>query len=148
MSLIVRQISIKAKWQDVSLVLWSYSCTEAISIASTSLKQRQSISLALLLQCAHFRSSRPELFCEKRLFFDSSQVFHRVQKFPVNFAKFSRTPFFTEHIQWLLLAFSSIKISFSDSVCIKLASEGWRCLVSFYDEEWWSKRLQNVFSSE
>ena len=38
---------------------------EAISIASNSLQQRKSISLALLLQCPHFRSSRRELFYKK-----------------------------------------------------------------------------------
>ena len=48
-------------------MLPSYSIilTEAISIASTSVQQRQPISLALVLQCPHFRSSRPELFCKK-----------------------------------------------------------------------------------
>ena len=65
------------------------------------------------------RSSRPEVFCKKgvlrnfakftgkhlcqRLFF--SKVKKRLCQgcFPVNFAKSLRTPFFTEHLQWLLL---------------------------------------------
>ena len=38
---------------------------EAINIASTSLQQRQSTSLASFLQSPHFRNSRPELFCKK-----------------------------------------------------------------------------------
>ena len=38
---------------------------KAISIASSYQQQVKSISLASLLQCFHFRSSRPELFCEK-----------------------------------------------------------------------------------
>ena len=48
-------------------MLPSYSIilTEAISIASTSVQQRQPISLASVLQCPHFRSSRPELFCKE-----------------------------------------------------------------------------------
>ena len=38
---------------------------EARSIAFTSLQQRQSISLALYLQCPYFRSSRTGLLCKK-----------------------------------------------------------------------------------
>ena len=41
---------------------------EAISIAYTSLQQRQSTSLAKFFQCPHFRSSRPELLCKKGAF--------------------------------------------------------------------------------
>ena len=47
------------------LPLHSGILAKAISIASSSLQQIQSISLALLLQCPHFRSSHPELFCKK-----------------------------------------------------------------------------------
>ena len=74
------------------------------------------------------RSSRTEVFCKKgvlrnftkftgkhlcqRLFFNKvaglraatllkKSLWHRC--FPVNFAKFLRTPFFTEHLRWLLL---------------------------------------------
>ena len=46
-----------------SLALCDFA--EAISIACTSLQQRHSISLASFLQCPHFRSSRPELFCKR-----------------------------------------------------------------------------------
>ena len=79
------------------------------------------------------RSSRPELFCEKdvlrnfekftgkhlcrRLFFNKvaglgpatllkKSLWHRC--FPGNFAKFPRTPFFTEHLRWLLLNLACI----------------------------------------
>ena len=72
-----------------------------------------------------YRSSRPELFCRKgvlrnfakftgkhlcqSVFFNKvapatllkKRLWHR--SFPVNFAKFLRTPFLTEHIRWLLL---------------------------------------------
>ena len=41
--------------------------TEAVSIASTSVQQRQSITLVSLLQCLHFKNSRPELFCRKAI---------------------------------------------------------------------------------
>ena len=79
--------------------------------------------------CMLFRSSRPEVFCKKgilrnfakftrkhlcqRLSFNKvagpaiflkKRLGHRF--FPVNFAKFLRTPFFTEHVRWLLLAFA------------------------------------------
>ena len=55
------------------------------------------------------RSSRPELFCKKgvlRNFARPATLFkkslwHRC--FPVNFGKFLRTPFFIEHLWWLLL---------------------------------------------
>ena len=74
------------------------------------------------------RSSRPEVFCKKSFlrnfakftgkqlsqsfFFNKfaglrsatllkKKFWHRC--FPVNFAKFIRTPFFTEHLWWLLL---------------------------------------------
>ena len=46
-----------------SLALCDFA--EAISIACTSLQQKHSISLASFLQCPHFRSSRPELFCKR-----------------------------------------------------------------------------------
>ena len=75
------------------------------------------------------RSSRPEVFCKKGVltnftkltgkhrcqsfFFCKSHLFLRPATllkqrlwhrcFPVNFAKFLRTPFLTEHLRWLLL---------------------------------------------
>ena len=45
------------------------------------------------------RSSRPEVFCKKGIF----ENFANQRCFPVNFAKFSKTPFFIEHPRWLLL---------------------------------------------
>ena len=44
------------------------------------------------------KSSRPDVFCETLL---KKSLWHRC--FPVNFAKFLRTPFFTKHLWWLLL---------------------------------------------
>ena len=47
------------------------------------------------------RSSRPEVFC-KKVFLE--KVFLGIHScFPVNFVKFLRTPFFIEHLWWLLL---------------------------------------------
>ena len=64
MWLIVRQLLIKTGWQEAS------SCSEilieAISIASASLQQRQSISPASFFQCLHLHQSRfPILICNK-----------------------------------------------------------------------------------
>ena len=66
-----------------------------------------------------FRGSRPEVFRKKgvvwiftkfkgrhlrqSLFFDNFKKETLAQVFPVNFAKFLRTPFFTEHLRWLPL---------------------------------------------
>ena len=77
-----------------------------------------------------FRSSRPDMFCKKGILrnFAKSTGKHLCQSlyfnkvaghkpatllkyrfwhrcFPVNFAKFLRTPFLTEHLRWLLLSF-------------------------------------------
>ena len=78
--------------------------------------------------CAPFRSSRLEVFCKKcvleihtrkhlcqSLFFNKvaglrsatlfkKRLWHKC--FPVNFAKFLRTFFFTEHLRWLFLFFA------------------------------------------
>ena len=51
------------------------------------------------------RSIRPEVFCKKGFCRPATllnkRLWHRC--FPVNFAKFPRTPFLTEHLLWLLL---------------------------------------------
>ena len=117
---------------------------EAISIAFTSIQQRQSISLASYLQCPHLHQSRfPGLVCNKSAaeawiclvfflvalipvditYFNMEEngswsirliskaagksrpatlfkksLWHRCLS--VNFEKFLRTPFFTEHFWW------------------------------------------------
>ena len=65
-------IHVTNSWADVHkslnsemLPLHSGILAKAISIASSSLQQMQSMSLALLLQRPYSRSSRPELFCKK-----------------------------------------------------------------------------------
>ena len=64
---------------------------------------------SLLLLCANgtaqsvsstYKSSRPDVLPATLL---KKRLWHRC--FPVNFAKFLRTPFFTKHLWWLLLYF-------------------------------------------
>ena len=67
-------------------------------------KEYSSEVFLTLLAFPHFskvagKSSRPELFCKK----DFLENFANGRCFPVNFAKFSRTSFFREHLRWLLL---------------------------------------------
>ena len=92
---------------------------KTIGIASTSLQQRQSISLTLFLRYPHSRSSCLELFCKKSCLRPAillkKRLWHRC--FPVNFANFLWRPFFMEHLQWLLLAFAPTEISYSNTVC-------------------------------
>ena len=45
-----------------------------------------------------------------------NSLWHR--RFPVNFAKFLRTPFFIEHLWWLLLAIPSLVTPLDDCLCI------------------------------
>ena len=81
-----------------------------------------------LLKFSWFRSSRPEVFCKKGVHINSAKFtgkhlrqsffFNKVTNlrpatllnnrlwhrcFPVNFGKLLRTPFFKEHLWWLLL---------------------------------------------
>ena len=59
------------------------------------------------------RGSRPEVFCKKGVlrklatflgkYLYQSLFFNKIAGLPVNFVKFLRTSFFTEHLWWLLL---------------------------------------------
>ena len=62
--------------------------------------------------CALFSVQKqpPELFYKK----DVLILWHRC--FPVNFAKFLRTPFLTEHIRWLLLSADMIEYRMENNV--------------------------------
>ena len=64
-----------------------------------------------------YRTSPPEVFCKKGILRNfakhlqaatllKKRLWHRY--FPVNFAKFLRTLFFTEHFQWLFLNVTTI----------------------------------------
>ena len=72
-----------------------------------------------------YRSSRPEVFCKKGVLRNFAKItekhlcqslfFNKVaglrlwyRCFPVNFAKFLRTPFLTEHLRWMLLYLVSL----------------------------------------
>ena len=129
-------------WADVHksldgemLPLHSGILAKAISIASSPLQQIQSISLALLLQCPHFRSNHPELFCKKVVFKNFCKIhscFRWHRSFLWILRHFKEHLFFAEHLQWLLLAFAPIKIFYSNTVCNKSAADAWICLASFY----------------
>ena len=55
--------------------------------------------------CPHFKMNRREyirtLYCARALFDKVASLRHSC--LPLNFAKFLRTPFFIEHLWWLLL---------------------------------------------
>ena len=61
------------------------------------------LKLRLFYQQKGCRSSRPEVFCTdlRPAVSLKKRLWHRC--FPVNFVKFLRTPFFIEHLRWLLL---------------------------------------------
>ena len=113
------------------------------------------------------RSSRPEVFCKKGVFRNfakftgkhlyQSLFFNKVVGlrpatllkkrlwhgcFPVNFAKFLRTPFLKEHLWWLLLKWSFSSYSFWLLKC-SLGRSLWsleRCSMGSYLETrcfWW-----------
>ena len=102
------------------------------NIIFTSAFRRFDHNTASLSKCIPFprrnKSNRPEVFCKKRVLrnfakFTGKQLFQSFffnkvagltpatllkkrlwrRCFPVNFVKFLRTPFLTEHLRWLLL---------------------------------------------
>ena len=58
-------------------------------------------------KCIHKEKQKqpPEVFCKKRCLTPETLLIkrHWHRWLPVNFAKFLRTPFLTEHLRWLLL---------------------------------------------
>ena len=87
---------------------------EAISIASSSLQQRQSISLASFVQCLHFRSSRSELFCKKGVLKNFSKLTGGSSGTGVSreSCEILKSTFFTEHLQWLAASGISANLDF------------------------------------
>ena len=65
-----------------------------ISYPSFTLKRNRHSPLQTLFETSSLYQAAPATLLKKSLW-------HRC--FPVNFAKFLRTPFFTEHLWWLLL---------------------------------------------
>ena len=94
----------------------------------------QSISVASLLKCRHFRSSRPEFFCKRDVLINFPEFTGVSSGTGVSCVSFSfqRTLFFAKHLKWLLLAFALIETFYSYTVCNKSAADTWICLVSFY----------------
>ena len=114
--------------KDISFKLWLYfksKISKLFNGRSRGLKDFTTVIFLVFLLISStlpqyivydHRSSRPEVFCKKRvlrnfakftgkhlcerLFFNKS-LWHRC--FPMNFAKLLRTLFFTEHRRWLLL---------------------------------------------
>ena len=125
------------------LPLRSGIITEAISIASTSVQQRQSISLASFLQCSYFKSSLPELFCKKGVLINVAKFTGVSSGTGVSseFREILKNVFFHRAPPVLLLAFAPIEISYSNNLCNKFAAEARIGLVSFYGGERWSQRL-------
>ena len=82
------------------------------------------------------RSSRPEVFCKKGVF----ENFANQRCFPVNFAKFSRTPFFIEHLRWLLLKAKS------RSSCLEVFCKK-RCFWKFRKPKVFSCEFCNIFKN-
>ena len=91
----------KAKW------VWKSS----VKIWSRNKNLTKSLPTHHFINTPNYRSSRPEVPCKKRFSYKfcntcardsfSIRLWHRC--FPVNFAKFLRTPLLTEHPRWLLL---------------------------------------------
>ena len=117
--------------------------TEAKSIASTSVQQRQSISLASFLQCSYFKSSLPELFCKKGVLINVAKFTGVSSGTGVSseFREILKNVFFHRAPPVLLLAFAPIEISYFNNLCNKFAAEARIGLVSFYGGERWSQRL-------
>ena len=87
--------------------------TEAKSIASTSVQQRQSISLASFLQCSYFKSSLPELFCKKGVLTNVAKFTGVFSGTGVSseFREILKNVFFHRAPPVLVLAFAPVEIS-------------------------------------
>ena len=120
-------LSLRLKLWDTGVKQENFSQTlEEKNIARIIFLQKKSILRASHFQFVAFRSGRPKVFCKKgalsnfskftrkhlcqTLFVNNvarpatllkKRLLHRC--FPVNFEKFIRTPFFIEHLWWLLL---------------------------------------------
>ena len=96
----------KAKLEPIlpSVISWNQSAyveKRCISESGRLISDSIEISQAVVQRCS-VKKVWPATLLKKRLL-------HRC--FPVNFAKFLRTPFFTEYLWWLLLKFSITKLS-------------------------------------
>ena len=82
------------------------------------------------------RSIRPEVFWKKGVFKNFAKFTgkHLCQSlfFPVNFAKFLRTPIFTEHLSWLLLKSENKSHSYKPTVKVTLTALTFMTTITFY----------------
>ena len=85
------------------------------------------LSSASLLQCPHFRSSRPELLCKKGVLknFANFTDVSSGTGVPYEFCDILKNTFFRKNTSG-----GCFKIFYSNTVCNK-AAETWICLVSF-----------------
>ena len=92
-------------------LVWNIYFTFFLSVVDCTFYKSNIRSNCKLLLChVRVRSSRQELFCKKDVLknfakFTGKWLWHMC--FPVNFVKFLRTFFLTEHLRWLLLTFQS-----------------------------------------
>ena len=84
MSLIIFQCLKKPRWEHV--LHYSEAVTQRCSVKKVFLEISQ---------------NSEENTCARVSFLIKKRLWHRY--FPVNFAKFLRTPFLTEHLRWLFL---------------------------------------------
>ena len=136
-------MSIKAGWWDASLILWDFSrSNEHCTYLSTT--KAIYFSHFVFAMSAFQKQLCLELFCKNSVLKNSPKL-TGVSSGTDVFCEFCKslknTFFFTEHLQWLLLAFAPIEISYLNTVCNKSTSEAWICLIFFYGGEWLSKRL-------
>ena len=97
-------------WQEELLPLFKAASKSKVRVFPAKLNQK----VEILLPEIFCRSSRQEVFCKEGKHLCQSLFLNKVEGlrsvnflwiFPVNFAKFRRTPLFTEHLRWLLLIF-------------------------------------------
>ena len=130
---------IKAGWQDASLVFWDFSRSNkyCIHLTTTRAIYFSRFVFGICFSCFVRSCSVKKGFFKK---FAKYTGVYSGTGFSCKFCEIL-TSFFSEHFQWLLLAFAPIEISYSTAVCNKSASEADISLFSFYGGEWWSKRL-------
>ena len=116
MWLIAGQMPIKAGWRDAFLAFWDFSRSNKHCI------QLSTTCFASLLQCPHFRSSRPELFCKKGV----------LKKFAKFIGVSSGRGVSCEICDILKNTFFRRTPPVTASCTNKSAAEAWICLVYFY----------------
>ena len=125
----------------------SFGITTVNNLQNWELYSRGQLDKIIYQQLLLSRSSRPEVFCKKSVLWNfanrktpvpeslfwkrcrprpaallKKRLWHRY--FPVNIAKFLRTPLFTERLRWLLLVSKSIPyLSFNITSCQEMCKQ-------------------------